>query len=1094
MPFKVAEDGDISGSDSDDGFDEDMEALRRACMLTGTNPDNLLGSASSANVEAHVHAPDGASAAPMDTPEVEEDEEDDFEILRNIQQRFSASANRETPISRLPLMMLPPASSDQDDDDFETLRAIQRRFECYDKNSLQGIAESDLDRHHDQAHNNNKTHNEVPLYESNVESSDINETPQSLELCDVSHKSETTDFATFPASESGFPKQANAFVVAIRKNRACQKLLRSKLIQIQMKIENNRKLSERVKILKDFQVSCKKQVGKALSQKKDARIQLIAVPKPRPNQVGEKKALPLICGPIENAQVCRYRKVLEALPASLSREKWSEEERQNLAKGVKQQFQELLLKKSVDLLSDSQSYVGDSNDVDSIITSIRDLEITPENIRSFLPKVNWERLASMYFPGRRSGPECEARWLNCEDPLINNHSWTTVEDKKLLHIIQQNGVCNWIDIAVSLGTNRTPFQCLTRYQRSLNASIMKREWTEEEDEKLRAAVETYGESNWQSVAYTLEGRTGTQCSNRWMKTLHPARQRVGIWTEVEDVRLDVTVRIFGPKNWKRIAELVGGRTQVQCRERWFNSLDPSLNKGKWNEEEDSRLLAAMSEHGHCWSKVAASMPGRTDSLCRRRWKLLLPHEVPLLQEAKMIQKVALISNFVDRESERPALGPTDFVLPSGMKSISQPENVRNKKPIRSRKISNRWEASSILAITNKEDKGSKRTCKPQPRKKKCVLEEDNASLETTSTQTPGEASTILAITNEEDKGSKITRKPRQRKETCVLEEGNVSFGTTSTQTPGEASIILSISNEEDKGSKRTRKPRQRKEKCVLEEGSVSFETTSTQTPREASSILAITNEEDKGSKRTRKPRQRKEKCVLEEGSVSFETTSTQTPGEASSILAITNEEDKGSKRTRKPRQRKEKCVLEEDNTSLETTLTQTPGENITLKVPKQRKRKDKCVQLTNKASTRPEKLPTRRCSRTVTKHIDQVNNGDTKISGENIENLGDVIVYSRKRKLISSPAVAEHCSEPPTHDCFGQGMEGNSSEPPTHDCFGEGMEGEVEDDTTLACFIGQRKPTIHHAIMKGVADDDMTLGCFIDIARNKRNLKRRRRH
>lgn len=89
-----------------------------------------------------------------------------------------------------------------------------------------------------------------------------------------------------------------------------------------------------------------------------------------------------------------------------------------------------------------------------------------------------------------------------------------MEDKNLLHIIQQKGVNNWVDISVSLATNRTPFQCLTRYQRSLNASILKREWTVEEDNLLRAAVEAFGESNWQVVASAMEGRTGTQCSNR----------------------------------------------------------------------------------------------------------------------------------------------------------------------------------------------------------------------------------------------------------------------------------------------------------------------------------------------------------------------------------------------------------------------------------------------------------------------------------------------------------------------------------------------------------------------------------------------------
>lgn len=50
----------------------------------------------------------------------------------------------------------------------------------------------------------------------------------------------------------------------------------------------------------------------------------------------------------------------------------------------------------------------DSSNVDSIIVSIKDFDITPEKLRLFLPKVNWEQLAAMYVPGR-SGAECQAR-------------------------------------------------------------------------------------------------------------------------------------------------------------------------------------------------------------------------------------------------------------------------------------------------------------------------------------------------------------------------------------------------------------------------------------------------------------------------------------------------------------------------------------------------------------------------------------------------------------------------------------------------------------------------------------------------------------
>lgn len=58
--------------------------------------------------------------------------------------------------------------------------------------------------------------------------------------------------------------------------------------------------------------------------------------------------------------------------------------------------------------SGSDGSSGDTNDFDKILMSIKDLEVTPEKIREFLPKVDWEQLASMYVVGR-SGAECKAR-------------------------------------------------------------------------------------------------------------------------------------------------------------------------------------------------------------------------------------------------------------------------------------------------------------------------------------------------------------------------------------------------------------------------------------------------------------------------------------------------------------------------------------------------------------------------------------------------------------------------------------------------------------------------------------------------------------
>ncbi|OVA00635.1 SANT/Myb domain [Macleaya cordata] len=690
--------------EDDEAFDEDMEALRRACMLTGTNPDEIKDATGTNITSPTTSGSVGRS-----------DDEDDLELVRNIQQRFSIPSDANQPLILKPLSSLPPVVSDDEEDDFETLRAIERRFSKYDSYALKKNADNDLNKSESVCGTGISLEQGTPsvlFAERNNAEVLGEELSNSGKTCNVDqpsnfiewHQSKATRSSTLPLKYSGFPnpEAAEVFINAIKKNRSCQKFIRSKLIQIEARIEENKRLKERVKVLKDFQVACRKRAGRALSQRKDARVQLISVRKSKNSptmKVNHKKAPALSFGPVENSHVANYRIVLKRFPLSLSRQRWSETDKENLWKGIKQQFQEMLLQKSVEVCGyvlygdvtfennvpgayflpntcfrDSAS--GDSNILDDIIASITNFEITPVNIRYFLPKVDWERLASTYVVGR-SGAECEQRWLNIEDPLINHNPWTKPEDKKLLFILQQGGIYNWINISITLGTNRTPFQCLARYQRSLNSNIMKRDWTKDDDTQLRAAVEAFGENDWQLIAFNLEGRTGTQCSNRWIKTLHPARKRVGRWTVEEDKRLKVAVMLFGPKTWQKIAQFVPGRTQVQCRERWVNCLDPSLNLEEWTEEEDCKLKAAIAEYGHCWSKVAASVPPRTDSQCRRRWKVLLPHEVPLVQAARKIQKAALISNFVDREAERPALDPTDFLSLPGTNSISEPENGKN---------------------------------------------------------------------------------------------------------------------------------------------------------------------------------------------------------------------------------------------------------------------------------------------------------------------------------------------------------------------------------------------------------------------------------
>ncbi|CAH0490498.1 unnamed protein product [Peronospora farinosa] len=145
-------------------------------------------------------------------------------------------------------------------------------------------------------------------------------------------------------------------------------------------------------------------------------------------------------------------------------------------------------------------------------------------------------------------------------------------------------------------------------------------WTPTEDEKLRDAVGRHGERNWKSIAEEVPGRNHTQCLQRWTKVLAPGLVK-GHWRPDEDELLKELVA-EGRKNWGQVATRIPGRTSKQCRERWYNHLDPSIIRGEYSQAEDRMILDAQSRLGNRWSAIAAMLPGRTEDAVKIRWKSL----------------------------------------------------------------------------------------------------------------------------------------------------------------------------------------------------------------------------------------------------------------------------------------------------------------------------------------------------------------------------------------------------------------------------------------------------------------------------------------
>lgn len=250
-------------------------------------------------------------------------------------------------------------------------------------------------------------------------------------------------------------------------------------------------------------------------------------------------------------------------------------------------------------LSDQQVISQVEKVVVSCLSAVLSPKASKKRHDGDLPAQPEEVSALLHVKQQLKSEEAWQSVLKCLD-LYNQNLLTPVELGSLLSAVLPLRLLHQVNLLVasSVGTQRShPFSQI------------------EDDKLLDAVCESVASSTLNSVICSIEGMP------------HHAK---------------------GPPNWIRIAVKLKSRTPAECKLRWEEHVDPSINYGLWTAAEDLKLLGHYIEGTSSFHLLKRKMAGRTRRQIAARLEVVkeLYKSLRIRQDAEPTSKACALSNAV----------------------------------------------------------------------------------------------------------------------------------------------------------------------------------------------------------------------------------------------------------------------------------------------------------------------------------------------------------------------------------------------------------------------------------------------------------------